>query len=144
MDQASLVTGLWSWLYLKNDEQIFACWCKFILQSYLIEFWVSVVSNRHSHLVHETLKSAVSKEQAYELRWFFTCWLQGNNFWLHWPCILYLWLLNASLLQLYLLDPWQQLEKSYEIKSFQTSILLYVGVFSGNWVIRFLWISTLY
>ena len=35
----------------------------------------------------------------------FSCWLWSNNFWLYWYCTLYLWLLNPSLLQSYLLDP---------------------------------------
>ena len=48
-------------------------------------------------LVRETLKWAV----------FFACWLLYNNFLLDQHQSLYMWLLNASLLQLYLLDPRQ-------------------------------------
>ena len=58
--------------------------------------------NRRDHLVHETLKSAVSKEWVYELSWFFACRLWCNNFWLDWyPTV---WLLNAGgPLQMYFL-----------------------------------------
>ena len=58
----------------------------------------------HAHLVHETLKCA---EYVYELSWFFACWLWCNNFCLDQHHTLYLWLLNVSLLHLYLLDHWQ-------------------------------------
>ena len=108
----------------------FACWYKFTSQSYFNNFWVGMVRNGRGHLVHETLKSAVSKEWVYEMDWFFACWLWGQNFWLDWHCTLYLWLLNANLLQLYLLEPWQWLDVSYEIGSARPSILLSVKVFS--------------
>ena len=85
----------------------FVCWCKFTLQSCFNDFWVGVVRNRCDHLVYETLTSAWSKEWVYEWSWFSACWLWGINFWLGRHCTLYLWLLNASPLQLYLLDPWQ-------------------------------------
>ena len=52
-------------------------------KSYLNDFWVGIVRNRHSHLVLETLKSAVSKEWVHEFNWFFACWLWGSNFWLN-------------------------------------------------------------
>ena len=39
-----------------------------------------------------------------ELSWFFACYLWCNNFWLEQNLTLCLWLLNVSLLQLYLLD----------------------------------------
>ena len=78
----------------------FACWCKFTLQSCFSDFWVGVVRNRSDHLVHETLTSALSKEWVYEWSWFSACWLWGNNFWLGRHCTLYLWLLNATPLQL--------------------------------------------
>ena len=82
----------------------FACWCKLRkAKSCFNDFWVGMVRNDHEYLVHETLKSAVFKEWVYEFSWFFACWLWGSNFWLDWHCTL--WLLNASLLQLYLLDP---------------------------------------
>ena len=84
----------------------FACWWKFRkAKSCFNDFWVGIVRNGHDHLVQETLKSAVYKEWVYEFSWFFACWLWGSNFWLDLHCTLYLWLLNASLLQLYLLDP---------------------------------------
>ena len=51
--------------------------------------------------------------------------------------LLYLWLLNASLLQLYMLDPRQSSEWFYEIGS----VLLSFRVISWYWIIRFLWIS---
>ena len=44
-------------------------------------------------------------EWVQELSWFFACWLWCNNFLLDHHRTLYLWLLNASLLQLHLLDP---------------------------------------
>ena len=84
----------------------FACWWKFRkAKSCFNDFWVGIVRNGHDHLVQETLKSAVYKEWVYEFSWFFACWLWGSNFWLDLHCTLYLSLLNASLLQLYLLDP---------------------------------------
>ena len=46
-------------------------------------------------------------------------------------CTLYLGLLNACLLKLYLLDPWQQPEGSYEIGSVHPSIMLSLGCFLG-------------
>ena len=75
-------------------------------RSYFNDFWVGIVRNGHGHLVYETLASAVYKEWVYEFSWFFACWLWGSNFWLDWHRTLYLWILNASLLQLYLLDPY--------------------------------------
>ena len=84
----------------------FARWCKSRkAKSYFNDFCVGMVRNGHGHLVHETLKSAVSKEWVYKFSWFFACWLWGSNFWLDWHHILYFWLLNASLLQFYLLNP---------------------------------------
>ena len=80
-----------------------ACWCKFKkAKIYFNDFWVGLVKNGHGHLVHETLKSA---EWVYGLGWFFACWLWCNNFWLDQCCFFYLWLLNASLLELYVLAP---------------------------------------
>ena len=39
----------------------FSCLCKFRkAKSYFSDFWVGVVKNGYGHLVHETLKSAVS------------------------------------------------------------------------------------
>ena len=84
----------------------FACWCKFRkAKTCFNDFWVGMVRNGHGHLVHETLKSTVSKEWIYEFSSFFICWLWGRSFWLGRYHTLYLWLLNANLLQLYLLDP---------------------------------------
>ena len=83
----------------------FACCSKFRkAKIYFNEFWVGMVRNGSGHSAHETLKSAVSKEWVYEFSWFFACWLWGSNFWLNRHHTLYLWLLNLSLLQLYLLD----------------------------------------
>ena len=101
-------------------------------KSYLNDFWVGMIRNRHGHLVLETQKSAVSKEWVHEFSWFFACWLWGSNFWLNQHHTLYLLLLNASLLQLYLLDPWQYLEGSHEIGSVHLSILSSLGLFSWN------------
>ena len=85
----------------------FACWCKFRkAKSYCIDFWEGMVRKRCGHLVHETLRSAVSKEWVYEFSWFSACWLWDSNFWLEGYRTLYLWLLNASRLQLCLLDPY--------------------------------------
>ena len=65
-------------------------------------FLVGVARNRCDHLVHESLKSALSKEWVYELSWFFECRLWCNNFWLDWYPTL--WFLNAEgPLQLYFL-----------------------------------------
>ena len=84
----------------------FACWCKFRkAKSNFNDFWVCVVIVRRSHLVHATLKSAVFSEWVFELSWFFACRLWCSNFWLDRYPILYLWLLNASLLQLHLVCP---------------------------------------
>ena len=96
---------------------------------------VILVKNRCDHLVNETLKSA---EWIYELNWFCACWIWCNHFWLD-QHTLYLWLINVSLLQLYLLDPWRQLEDSYEMRSVHPSLLTSVWVFSWDWNIRFLW-----
>ena len=110
--------------------------CKFRrAKSYFNDFWVDMVKSGCSQLFHETPKS-----QVYELSWFFACWVWCNNFWLDWHCTLSLWLLNKSLLQLYLLDPCQQPERSYEIGSAFPSVLLSVWMFSWNWIIRLLWI----
>ena len=51
-------------------------------------------------------------------QWVFTCSLWRNNFWLDQHCTLYLCLLNASLLQLYLLYAWLLPEGSYKIGLF--------------------------
>ena len=74
----------------------------------------------------------------------FACRLWCNNF----NCTLYLWRLNATLLQLYLLTPPPPppppLEGSYERfceGSVHPSILPSVHVFSLNWIIRFFQIS---
>ena len=45
--------------------------------------------------------------------------------------------LNASLLQLNLVDPWQYLEGPYEVGSVRPSLLTSVWVFSWKWVICF-------
>ena len=91
------------WFY--ELSSFFACCWKFRkANSYFNDFWVDMVKNRHGHLIHEILKSA---EWFYELSSFFACWLWCNNFWLDQHHTPYLWLLNVSLLQLYLLDPWQ-------------------------------------
>ena len=98
------------------NELIFACWSKFRKsKSYFNDFWLSMVRIGHSHVVHETLKSAVSKKWVDEFSWFFACWLWGSNFWLDQHHTLYLWFLNASLLQ-----P----ERFHEIGSVHSSILL--------------------
>ena len=68
------------------------------------DFWVGVARNGCRHLIHENLKYAVSKEWNCKLGWFFAYWIRGSNFWLDRLHALYLWLQNASLLQLYLLE----------------------------------------
>ena len=121
--------------WIDGMNWIFVCWCKFRkAKSCIIDFWVGMVENGHGHLVHETLKSA---EWVYELSWFFPCWLWCNNFCSEKHCNLYVWLLNVSLLELYLLDPQQYLEGSYEIGSVHHSLLPSVWVFSWNRIIRF-------
>ena len=78
----------------------FTCCCKFRkAKSYFNDFWVGLVRNEFSHLVHETLKSA---EWIYGLSWFFACWLWCNHFLLDWHWTFYFWLLNADLLRLYI------------------------------------------
>ena len=116
----------------------FACSCKFRKAwSNFNDSRVNVVKIGHGHFVYETLKSA---EWVSELSWFFACWLWCNNFWSDHHYTLYLWLLNASLLKFYLLNPWRYLEGSYEIGSVHLYLLTPVWVFSWNWIIKFLWI----
>ena len=74
------------------------------------------------------------------MSWFFACWC--NIFWLDQHYTLYFWLLNASPLQMYLLDPWRYLEGSYEIWFVCPSILGCDWLFSWGWIIRFLLIWT--
>ena len=125
--------------WIDGMNWLFACWCKFRkAKSYFTDFWVGLVKNGCGHLVHETPKSV---EWVYELSWFFACWLWCNNFWLDKHRNLYVWLLNAGLLQLYLLVPWQLLEESFEIGCDHPFVLPY-EVCSWNWIIRFLWILT--
>ena len=108
----------------------FACWWKSgKAKSYFNDFWVDVVKNRHGHLVQELLKFA---EWVIEL--IFVCWMWCNNVWLDQHRTLYIWLLNVSLLQLYLLNPWRLLEGPYEIVSAYLSLLTSVWVFSWNHV----------
>ena len=67
----------------RTDETkcFFACWCKSRkTKSYFNEFWVGMVRNGHGYLIHEALKSAVSKDWVYEFSYFFACWLWGSNF----------------------------------------------------------------
>ena len=85
------------------NELIF-CMLVQIQESCFNDFWVGVVKNGCGLLVHETLKSDVSYKWVHELSWFIACWLWCNNILSDRHCTLYLWLLNASLLQLYLLD----------------------------------------
>ena len=116
----------------------FACSCKFRKAwSNFNDSRVNVVKIGHGHFVYETLKSA---EWVSELSWFFACWLWCNNFWSDHHCTLYLWLLNASLLKFYLLNPWRYPEGSCEIGSVHLYLLTPVWVFSWNWIIKFLWI----
>ena len=144
MGAASLVIGFQNWLsqeWIDGINWYFACWYKFRKpRNYFNDV---VVKSGHGHVVYETLKSAVSYEWVYELSWFFACWLWCINFWLDWHLTLYLWLLNASLLQLYLLDPggsWNGLLKWSLEWSVHPSIFLSVRVFYWNWIITFLWI----
>ena len=87
--------------WLDGMNWFFACWCKFRkAKSYFNDFWVGLVKNGWSHLIHETLK--------------YVKWVHGANF-LHADCdaiilldqhhTFYFWLLNVNLLQLYLLAP---------------------------------------
>ena len=129
------------------------CWCKFRkAKSYFSDFWVGVVKNGLPHLVQETLKSAVFLEWVYKLSLFFACWLQCNNFWLDWHCTLHFWLLNASLVQLYLLAYSTSLTFKCqcavfvlvglsEIGSVYPLIKLSARVFSWYWIIRLPWTS---
>ena len=92
--------------WIDEMNWFFLCFCKFSkAKIYFNYFGVGKFRNGHGHLVHETLKFAVSKEWIYEFSWFFACWLWFINFWLRQYRSLYLELFNASLLQLYLLDP---------------------------------------
>ena len=103
------VWSVWSWdskivcISRMNwwNELIFSWWCKFGKgKSYFNDFWVGLVKNGRGHLVHETLKST---QWVYWLSWFFVCWLWCNNFLLGRHCTFYFWLLNANLLQFYIL-----------------------------------------
>ena len=85
------------------SELIF-CMLVQIQESCFNDFWVSMVKNGCGLLVHETLKSDVCYKWVHELSWFIACWLWCNNILSDRHCNLYFWLLNASLLQLYLLD----------------------------------------
>ena len=106
MGMGSMVTEIVSQEWIDGMNWHFACWCKFRkTKIYFNDFWVGVVKNCHGYIVCEALKSVVSKEWVYELSCFFECWLWSSNFWLGQHGFLYLWLLNTSLLQLYLLDP---------------------------------------
>ena len=59
MGVASLVTGLWNWLYLNISKM--NRWNKFRrAKSRFNNFWVDIVKNGNGLLVHETLKSVVS------------------------------------------------------------------------------------
>ena len=51
--------------------------------------------------------------------------------------MLYIFDLNAILLQLYLLNPWWYPEWSYEIESLHPSVLPSIWDFSWNWTISF-------
>ena len=95
--------------------------CKLWLQSYFNDFLVGRVRNGHVYLNHETLKS-VSKEWVYELNWFFACWLWGS-------CIC--WIPGSS---------WKGRMKCF-CPSFHPAACWSVFL---EWVIRFLWIATLY
>ena len=66
MGLASLFTGLWNWLHLKNELME---WTDVLhagantgklrkAKSYFNDFWVGMVKNGRGHLVHEILKSA--------------------------------------------------------------------------------------
>ena len=99
----------WVWLIWSRDfEELIqvmdwfcACWWKFRkAKSCFSDLWVGSVKNGHVHLIHDTLKFA---EWVYGLSWFFACWLWCNNFLLDQHRTFYFWLLNANLLQLYIL-----------------------------------------
>ena len=102
--------------WIDKLNRSFACWC--ILKKSKV---IPVIFGRHGcgHLVHEILKSA---EWVYGMGWFFACWLWCHNFWSDQHCTLYLWILSASVLQLYLLDLQRQLERSCEIGSVHPSL----------------------
>ena len=59
------------------------------------------------YLVHETQKSALLKNECMNWADFLHAGCDAIIFRLDQHCILYLWLLNASLQQMYLLDPQQ-------------------------------------
>ena len=123
--------------WIDGMNWFFACWCKFKkAKSYFNDFWVGQVKNGCCHLVHETLKSV---EWVYGLSWYFACWLWCSNFLLDQHCTFYFWLLNFSLLELYLLAPWWQLERSYEGLSIIPSLHL-PECFLKILIIWFLWI----
>ena len=48
---------------IDETKCFFACWCKSRkAKSYFNEFWVGMVRNGHGYLIHEALKSVVSKD----------------------------------------------------------------------------------
>ena len=127
--------------WIDGMNWFFACWWKFRkAKSHFSGSSVGMVKNGHGHSANEILESALcNKNEFMNLADFLDPdWC--NNFWLYQHYTLHLWLLNASLLQLYLLDPQGKPEWSYEIGSVHPSIVLSVWVFSWNWVIMFFWI----
>ena len=87
----NFVPEFWANVFSQSDCWIFKIYCisktnrwkKLIFcmqkfrkaKSWFNDFLVDMVKNGHGPLVHETIKSAISKEWIYELRWFFACWL---------------------------------------------------------------------
>ena len=142
----SLVMAFWNWLsqeWVNELSRYFACWCKIRkAKSYFTGFCVCIVRGRSIHLVHETLKSAVSKEWVYEFSWIFACWLCSSNFWLDQHCTLYLWLLKGQHAAVLLVGFLVVAEGPYEIGSASPFILLSVGLFSWTWIISEFWHDT--
>ena len=78
MGVPSLVTGLWNWLYLKNELMEWTDILHAAANSGKLKVMLMIGNGRG--VVYETLKSAVLKEWVYEFSWFFACWLWGSNF----------------------------------------------------------------
>ena len=105
---------VWSWDFKTDSmsqEQMdrmnsfFACWWKFRKAlSYFTDFWVGVVKRGHLFNSQNTKICCILRMSVW-IELIFCILTVMQHFLLDQHRTLYLWLLNASLLQLYLLDP---------------------------------------
>ena len=86
--------------------------------------------------------SAVSKERVYESSWFFAFWLWKSNFLVrHTSYSIYL-TFKSQCTAFVLVGTLEVAKRVLWNRIFCPS--LYVGLFFGNWIVRFLWISAWY